>query len=102
SAGRPRRFVNRFRGRSGAGSAPAHGLAPQTLSPDKHVDVCADSGEDRGSTPLASILIGITALKRRQLTTELTTNPLIPSLFVVVHRRFLHTGSDCKMPFNRS
>jgi hypothetical protein len=46
--------VNRFRGRSGAGSAPAHGLAPQNLSPDKRVDVCADSGEDRGSTPLAS------------------------------------------------
>jgi len=48
--------VNRFRGRSGAGSAPAHGLAPQNLSPDKHVDVCADSDEDRGSTPLASRL----------------------------------------------
>jgi len=46
--------VNRFRGRSGAGSAPAHGLVPQNLSPDKRVDVCADSGEDRGSTPLAS------------------------------------------------
>ena len=46
--------MNRFRGRSGAGSAPAHGLAPQNLSPDKRVDVCADSGEDRGSTPLAS------------------------------------------------
>jgi hypothetical protein len=26
------------------------------LSPDKHVDVCADGDEDRGSTPLASIL----------------------------------------------
>jgi hypothetical protein len=24
------------------------------LSPDKHVDVCVDSEEDRGSTPLAS------------------------------------------------
>ena len=33
---------------------PAHGLAPQNLSSDKHVDVCADSEEDRGSTPLAS------------------------------------------------
>jgi len=33
---------------------PAHGLAPQNLSSDKHVDVCVDSGEDRGSTPLAS------------------------------------------------
>ncbi len=33
---------------------PVHGLAPQNLSPDKHVDVCADSDEDRGSTPLAS------------------------------------------------
>jgi hypothetical protein len=32
SAERPRRFVNRFRGRSGAGSVPAHGLAPQNLS----------------------------------------------------------------------
>jgi len=47
-------FVNRFRGRSGAGSASAHGLAPQNLSPDKHVDVRVDSVEDRGSTPLAS------------------------------------------------
>jgi hypothetical protein len=54
SAERPRRFVNRFRGRSGAGSVPAHGLAPQNLSSDKHVDVCAESDEDRGSTPLAS------------------------------------------------
>ena len=33
---------------------PVHGLAPQNLSPDKRVDVCADSDEDRGSTPLAS------------------------------------------------
>jgi len=31
-------------------------LAPQNLSSDKHVDVCADSDEDRGSTPLASSL----------------------------------------------
>jgi hypothetical protein len=29
-------------------------LAPQNFSPDKRVDVCADSDEDRGSTPLAS------------------------------------------------
>jgi hypothetical protein len=48
--------VNRFCGRSGAGSVPTHGLAPQNLSSDKHVDVCADSDEDRGSTPLASSL----------------------------------------------
>lgn len=54
SAERPRRFVNRFRGRSGAGSVPVHGMAPQNLSPDKHVDVRVDSDEDRGSTPLAS------------------------------------------------
>ena len=33
---------------------PVHGLAPQNLSPDKRVDVCADRDEDRGSTPLAS------------------------------------------------
>ena len=33
---------------------PAHGLAPENLSSDKHVDVCAESDEDRGSTPLAS------------------------------------------------
>ena len=46
--------MNRFRGRSGAGSVPVHGLAPQNLSPDTHVDVYADSDEDRGSTPLAS------------------------------------------------
>jgi len=32
----------------------AQGLAPQNLSPDKHVDVRVDSDEDRGSTPLAS------------------------------------------------
>jgi len=31
-----------------------HGLAPQNLSPDTHVDACVDSDEDRGSTPLAS------------------------------------------------
>ena len=48
--------MNRFRGRSGAGSVPAHGMAPQNLSPDKHVDVCVESDEDRGSTPLASSL----------------------------------------------
>jgi hypothetical protein len=35
---------------------PAHGVALQNLSSDKHVDVCADSDEDRGSTPLASSL----------------------------------------------
>jgi hypothetical protein len=33
---------------------PAYSSAPQNLSPDKHVDVCADGEEDRGSTPLAS------------------------------------------------
>src|SRR5438309_8268822 len=47
-------MVKEIRGRSGAGSVPVHGLAPQNLSPDKHVDVCADGDEDRGSTPLAS------------------------------------------------
>src|SRR5438445_13220747 len=47
-------MVKEIRGRSGAGSVPVHGLAPQNLSPDTHVDVCADSDEDRGSTPLAS------------------------------------------------
>ena len=36
---------------------PAHGLAPQNLSSDKRVDVCADSDEDRGSTPLASKML---------------------------------------------
>ncbi len=56
---------------------PAHGLAPQNLSSDKHVDVCADSDEDRGSTPLASIFIGEAALKDRRLTTALTTRPPI-------------------------
>jgi putative endonuclease len=68
---RPRRFVNRFCGRSGAGSVPAHGLAPQNLSSDKHVDVCVDSDEDRGSTPLASSLrsprSGEPRLSRRSL-----------------------------------
>src|SRR5438105_6131899 len=47
-------MVKEIRGRSGAGSVPVHGLAPQNLSPDKHVDGCVDSDEDRGSTPLAS------------------------------------------------
>src|SRR5207249_11878225 len=47
-------MVKEIRGRSGAGSVPVHGLAPQNLSSDKHVDVCADGDEDRGSTPLAS------------------------------------------------
>src|SRR6266536_4657638 len=54
TAKRPRRMVKEIRGRSGAGSVPVHGSAPQNLSPDTHVDVCADSDEDRGSTPLAS------------------------------------------------
>jgi hypothetical protein len=39
-----------------------HGLAPQNLSPDKRVDVCADSDEDRGSTPLASKFINTNRL----------------------------------------
>ena len=65
--------MNRFRGRSGAGSVPAHGLAPQNLSSDKHVDVCVDSDEDRGSTPLASSFIGKTQPKNRRLTTGMTT-----------------------------
>jgi hypothetical protein len=50
---------------------PAHGLAPQNLSSDKHVDVCVDSDEDRGSTPLASSLrsqrSGERRLSRRSL-----------------------------------
>ncbi len=50
-------MVKEIRGRSGVGNASAHGLAPQNLSPDKHVDVCVDSDEDRGSTPLASTFI---------------------------------------------
>src|SRR4029077_13255190 len=50
-------MAKEIRGRSGAGNAPAHGLAPQNLSPDKRVDVCADSDEDRGSTPLASTML---------------------------------------------
>ncbi len=41
---------------------PAYGLAPQNLSSDKHVDVCVDSDEDRGSTPLASSLLIIGSL----------------------------------------
>jgi hypothetical protein len=44
---------------------PAHGLAPQNLSSDKRVDVCADSDEDRGSTPLASSLRLERSAKRR-------------------------------------
>ena len=56
-------MVKEIRGRSGAGNVPVHGLAPQNLSPDTHVDVCADSDEDRGSIPLASAFIGKIALK---------------------------------------
>src|SRR6266850_8106125 len=41
------------------------------ISPDKHVDVCVDSDEDRGSTPLASSLrsqrSGERGLSRRSL-----------------------------------
>ena len=46
---------------------PAHGLAPQNLSSDKHVDVCADSDEDRGSIPLASnpLIFRVLRLKNR-------------------------------------
>ena len=36
---------------------PVQRSAPQNFSPDKHVDVCVDSDEDRGSTPLASTLL---------------------------------------------
>ncbi len=54
---------------------PAHGSAPQTLSSDKHVDVCVDSDEDRGSTPLASTFIGKATFKIGRLTTVLTTSP---------------------------
>ena len=43
---------------------PAHGLAPQNLSPDKHVDVRVDSDEDRGSTPLASTMLILSDLRR--------------------------------------
>jgi hypothetical protein len=49
---------------------PAHGLAPQNLSSDKHVDVCVDSDEDRGSTPLASSL-RFEARKGKAVTPEL-------------------------------
>ena len=35
------------------------------ISPDKHVDVCADSDEDRGSNPLASKLLILRALRVR-------------------------------------
>jgi len=97
SAERPRRFVNRFRGRSGVGSAPAHGLAPQNSSPDKHVDVCADGDEDRGSIPLASIFIVRIALKNGQVTTGLTTSPRKQA------RRRAETGLEPRlMPWSRS
>ena len=52
---------------------PVHGLAPQKLSPDKHVDVCVDSDEDRGSTPLASTIIGKMPLNFGVLATILAT-----------------------------
>ena len=77
-------MVKEIRGRSGAGSASAHGLVPQNLSPDKHVDVCVDSEEDRGSTPLASILIGKIAPRNHELTTHLTTRPQLCADVVVV------------------
>ena len=84
-------MVKEIRGRSGAGSASAHGLVPQNLSPDKHVDVCVDSEEDRGSTPLASIIIGKIALENRSLTTELTTHPKLCADVLMIPPRF--TGS---------
>ncbi len=34
------------------------------ISPDKHVDVCVDSDEDRGSIPLASKLLILSSLRR--------------------------------------
>ena len=52
---------------------PAHGVAPQNLSSDKHVDVCVDSEEDRGSTPLASSFKGKIVSKSLKLTTVLAT-----------------------------
>jgi hypothetical protein len=68
---------------------PAHGLAPQNLSSDKHVDVCVDSGEDRGSTPLASTFIVKTSVRNSELTTPLTTRPPKSSkreeIFVMFH-----------------
>src|SRR4029453_13570376 len=79
----PRRLVNRFCGPSGVRNVPAHGLAPQNLSSDKHVDVCPDSDEDRGSTPLASSPIGKIARRNGCLTTELTTRP---SSFYIVRQ----------------
>src|SRR5438046_9934196 len=80
------------------------------ISPDKHVDVCVDSDEDRGSTPLASIFIGKTRLKNCQLTTEVTTrlrlsaDVALESLLIarrqmirpVCHRRILRTQRDRK------
>jgi hypothetical protein len=70
---RPHRFVNRFCGRSGVGNVPAHSLAPQNLSSDKHVDVCVDSGEDRGSTPLASSPENFSRLSCRSIGVSNTT-----------------------------
>ena len=79
-------MVKEIRGRSGAGSASAHGLVPQNLSPDKHVDVCVDSEEDRGSTPLASIFIGNSPTKTGLLTTGLTTSLHKSLSFVIVRQ----------------
>jgi len=61
---------------------PAHGLAPQNLSPDKRVDVCADSDEDRGSTPLASTFKGYWPSLKGATTTELAMSANVPHLLI--------------------
>ena len=53
-------------------------------SPAKHVDVCVESDEDRGSIPLASILIGKIGLKILSVTTRPTTSS---PLFSIVRQR---------------
>src|SRR5216117_1786273 len=92
-------MVKEIRGRSGAGSVPVHGLAPQNLSPDTHVDVCADSDEDRGSTPLASTFalrakVSAVALAKAEAWRRLAFN--------IYNADFASYGSPFRVVFNEA
>ena len=77
---------------------PAHGLAPQNLSSDKHVDVCADGDEDRGSTPLASRLLIISSLDQ----IPIVCRNFSRNTSAIIHRRLAHRfpidGPVCLLP----
>jgi hypothetical protein len=72
---------------------PAHGLAPQNLSSDKHVDVCAESEEDRGSTPLASSPEGFRGCRASAHRTE------GDYLLLIAFPDLSHSLQSCGRPF---